>query len=331
MNKPGEYGYNHRARIIGPGEVDGTYYVELPTIVPAGRSGPFPAVIPGLAAGDRVLMAQVGMTRGDLVIIGKLPGDFPSMGEIPGLDAALAAKANQTDLTALTARVGADETTITANSSAITANGSAITALQSRATTDEASITSNTGSITTLTSGQRTSYGSDYDINKDILSTLPRALASSSIVLPNGTGLYAKFATRQAFTLNAIKFSLATAGVGGTLALSLWHGPFPSALTYAGTHSATLGAGRQDWTGIGVALAANDIVVIGFLALAMSTQPALAASPASSAALLNENTGALTSLETTATLSALPTTSLNMATLTGYTALSQIPWLAGSL
>lgn len=350
-SQPGWYGYNHRARIIGPGDVDGTYYVDLPMIAPNGRSGPFPAVIPGLVAGDRVLMSQIGMTRGDLVIVGKLPGDFPTITEVPGLSAALAAKANESDLTTLTTRVGTDETTIaangtaiTANSSAITtlqgrattdetaitANGAAVTALQSRATTDEASITANAATLVTLAGGQRDSYGNDYDINHDLLSSLPRALASSSITLPNGIGLYAKFSARQALTLNLIKFSLATAGIGGTLAVSLWHGPTVTALTYVGTHSATLGAGRQDWTGIGASIAANDLVVVGFLALAMSTQPALAASPAVSSTLLNQDATVLTSVETTATLTALPTSALNMGTLTGYTLLGQIPWLAAS-
>jgi hypothetical protein len=335
---PGQYGYNHRARIIGPGEVDGTYYVELPMLAPASRLGPFPSVIPGLTENDRVLIVQIGMTRGDLVIVGKLPGDFPTIDEVPGLSAALAAKANESDLATLTSRVGTDEGLITANGSAIAANtsaigtnGAAITALQARATTDEGLIAANTSAIGVLASAQRDSYGNDYDISHDVLSTMPRVLATTAITMANGVAYYVKMSTRVAMTLNVIKFCLNAAGVGGTLTLGLWHGPSATALAYAGGVSANgLISGRQDWTGVGATLAAGDLIVVGFLALATTTGPNLACSAPVNGTMLNQDVSVLTVLATSATVSTLPTSALNMGTLTGYTPLGQMPWLAGS-
>lgn len=344
---PGQYGYSHRGRIIRAAEVSGTYFAEVPTVSPGSKLGPFPAVIPGLAAGDRVLLTQVGMTRGDLVIVGKLPGDFPSVGEVTGLDAALAAKANESDLSALTTRVGTDET-------AITANGSAIVALQGRATTDEAAITANATAIgtnataisglgtrlttdetaiTALTVAQRLSYGNDYDIDHDYVSTLARAFGSSALSLPNGLGIYAAMYARQAFSLAKVKFCINTAGAGGVMTLGLWHGPSAAALTYVGafTANATV-AGRQTWTlGTPPAIAAGDRVVVGFLVTGMTSQPTLAANPPVNANMFNEDASSLTCVETTATLTALPTSALNMATTSGYNlALGQIPWVAAS-
>lgn len=337
---PGQYGYLHRGRLIGPGPVIGTHFAEVPALAPGSKLGPFPAVLPGLLAGDRVLLAQVGMTRGDLVIVGRLPGEFPEVADIGGLTAALAAKANQTDLATLTTRVGTDE-------GLISTNGAAITALQARATTDEATITANTTAIssnttrlttdettiTTLVGGQRLSYGNDYDINHDFVSTIPRALCFNAITLTNGIGLYAAMYARQAFSLAVIKFCVNTAGAGGAMTLGLWHGANAAALTYVGSFTANATQqGRQDWTlGTKPSIAAGERIVVGFLATGMTTQPTVAANTPVNGTMLNQDATVLTGVETTATLTALPTSALNMATFTGYnTSLGQIPWIAAS-
>jgi len=137
---PGQYGYSHRARVLKAGALPNTWMVSIPAVAPGSLSGPMPSLAPDITVGDLVLVNQVGTTRGDLVIVGKIPGAFPPYADLPGLSAALATKANQTDLTTLTTRVGTDE-------AMITANGTAITTLQGRATTDEAAITANGAAI----------------------------------------------------------------------------------------------------------------------------------------------------------------------------------------
>jgi hypothetical protein len=66
------YGTTHRGivRIIGA-QAD-TYLVEIPALTPGQVMGPIQSTVPDLLAGDRVLLTQVGTTRGDLVIVGRL-------------------------------------------------------------------------------------------------------------------------------------------------------------------------------------------------------------------------------------------------------------------
>jgi hypothetical protein len=359
----GTYGYNHRGRILAVGDLDGTYTVSVPTLAPTFAWGPIPAVVPDLVPGDQVLLCQVGTTRGDLVIVGKLPGEQPDISEISGLSAALAAKASAADLTTLTTRVGTDETAIGANATAIGTLGTRMTTAEGRLTTDEtaigantASITANAGAITALTTRVTTAegdiatdetniatltgwanydWGNDFEVYSDYLSTLPRALASASVyTLSAGHGFYAKMRAHRAVTINVIKFCLATGGVAGTVKVAAYSGPSTTALTFRGTASVSLAAGRQDWTlgASAFSLAAGDYLVIGFLATGQTTATVLTCSPVvTSATLLNQDLNTLTSVSTTAsTLTALPTTPLNMGTLTGYNLLAQIPWLAAS-
>jgi hypothetical protein len=118
---PGQYGYSHRARVLKAGALPNTWMVSIPAVAPGSLSGPMPSLAPDITVGDLVLVNQVGTTRGDLVIVGKIPGAFWPYADLPGLTAALAAKADLTALTTLTTRVGVDETAISGNTSAITA------------------------------------------------------------------------------------------------------------------------------------------------------------------------------------------------------------------
>jgi len=335
----GHYGANHRGSIIKAGDLDGTYTVSIPSLAPGLAWGPIPALIPGLVSGDPVLVCQLGTTQSELVIVGKIPGTLPGFADIPGLSAALAAKADEADLTttqgeitALDTRLTGDETTIGANGTAITALSTRMTSAETRLTTDETTLTSHAATLTLLTAERDYSHGNDVEISHDYLSTMARALVTSSITLTGGHGYYVKMRTHRAVNLNVIKTCLAVAGAGGTLKIAAYAGPDTSALIYQGTANLSLAVGRQDWSlSSPVALAAGDYLVVGILATGMSAAPSLSCSPSVSTTLLNQDATVLTAVSTTAsTLTALPTSALNLATLTGYNLLGQIPWLAAS-
>lgn len=349
----GHYGYNHRGRILKAGDADGTWTVNVPSLAPDLAWGPVPAVVPDLEPGDSVLLCQLGTTKADLVIVGKLPGTLPSYTDIPGLTAALAAKADETDLVTtqddvatLETRLTADEASITANGTAITANAAAITSLGTRTTTAEGAITSlgtrmtsaegrlttDEAAITLLNTERDYSHGNDYEINHDFLSTLPRAVASSSITLTNGHGYYIKMRTHRAVSLDVVKVCLPVAGAGGTLKIGIYTGSSAAALAFQANTSLSLAVGRQDWAlGSPVSLAAGDYLVLGFLATSMTTSPTLSAGPAINATLLNQDGSVLTAVSTvSASLTVLPSTTLDMTALASYNLLTAIPWIAAS-
>lgn len=344
-------GFNHRGKLIKPGAVADTWMVEIAALAAGRASGPIPSVTPGLQVGDTVLLSQIGTTRGDLVIVGRIPGELPDYTTIPGLAAALAAKAGQSDLTALTTRVGTDETAIAANASAITAltgrlttdegvisahgtrltaDEAAITALQTRATADEALIAGNTTSINLLAADRRASQGIDYDLLGDLTSTCQRALATSSITLINGVIFYFRMRIRERWTLATIKTCIATAGTlgTGTLSMAVWAGHPASALPYIQTFNVTnVAANRQDFAvTTPPGLVSGDDIVVGFLAKGMTTPPALSASPVANLTLVNQDTATLTSVKSNTGQTTMGTSALDF---TGtYNWLQQIAWLA---
>lgn len=131
-------GYAHRGQVLRLGPVADTYYVEIPALAPDRAYGPVPSTVPGLAEGDRVLLQQIGMTRGDVVITGKMPPTpFDSIlpieiSDVTGLSAALADKADDSEITTingtLASHTGSIATNATAIANEITNRGTAVTA-----------------------------------------------------------------------------------------------------------------------------------------------------------------------------------------------------------
>jgi hypothetical protein len=104
------YGTLHRGRVIAAGETTNSYLVEVPAIAPDRAFGPVPSTVAALASGDRILLAQVGTTQGDLVIIGKVPPvavvTLPiGITDVTGLSAALDDRATDAELASLTSIV----------------------------------------------------------------------------------------------------------------------------------------------------------------------------------------------------------------------------------
>lgn len=100
MTAPAQaYGYAHRGSVVGPSELDGYWMVRCSAINPARPVGPYASTVPDLAVDDRVLLTQIGTSRDDLVITGKLPpapwgSHLPiDIADVSGLQAALDLKA----------------------------------------------------------------------------------------------------------------------------------------------------------------------------------------------------------------------------------------------
>jgi hypothetical protein len=86
------YGYAYTGRVLNYDSARQGYYLESVALAPDSRWGPVPSCVPGLIKGDRVVMVSTGTSRDDLIIVAKVGADFPDIGSIPGLQAALDAK-----------------------------------------------------------------------------------------------------------------------------------------------------------------------------------------------------------------------------------------------
>jgi hypothetical protein len=93
------YGYLHRGRIISVDVATGGFNLQSIGLSRTSRWGPVQSAVPGLGVGDRVILGATGTSRDELVIIAKVGAGFPGIGDIPGLTAALAGKADDSEIT----------------------------------------------------------------------------------------------------------------------------------------------------------------------------------------------------------------------------------------
>lgn len=254
MTAPAQvYGYAHRGSIAGPSELDGYWYVRCSAINPMRPVGPYAAAVPDLAVDDRVLLTQIGTTRDDLVITGKLPATpwdshLPiDIDDVTGLQAALDARATDAELAAavaaLTAANGVQDGRLTAVEGVDTTQNGRLTAVEGvnttqdgrltsaegrltsaegRLTTNETNIAANTGNITANTSAVALLntwaryQDHDLDIYGDVLSSFPRSLVGNQATTPTGRILWWRTRLRRDVSLSQIRVGYQTGGVGGT-------------------------------------------------------------------------------------------------------------------
>ena len=116
--------------------------VVVPQIGGTASYGPLPSAVPDLAIGEVVLVTSLGVSRDQLVVLGRMAGRVPEVGEIPGLATRLAgidaldATQNgrlgsvESKNTEQDGRLGNVETVNTTQGGAITSNTTAITTLR---------------------------------------------------------------------------------------------------------------------------------------------------------------------------------------------------------
>lgn len=100
------YGYLHQGRVISFDAASGGYNLESVGLARTSRWGPVASSVPGLQVGDRVVLGATGVSRDNLVIIAKVGMTFPGIPDIPGLVAALAGKADDSEIAAILVLIG---------------------------------------------------------------------------------------------------------------------------------------------------------------------------------------------------------------------------------
>lgn len=150
----GEYGNLHLGRIISYDEESGGYFLKSVSLARGSRWGPVESCVPGLLVDDRVVLGATGTTRDDLKILAKVGAAYPDIVDIPGLVAALAAKADDTEITAINAelvvqdgRLDADDillashtSTLSSHTGTLSSHTSTLTNHEGRIVTQEAKV-----------------------------------------------------------------------------------------------------------------------------------------------------------------------------------------------
>jgi hypothetical protein len=251
-----DYGYLHTARVVGQDEASGGWYVESVALARDRKWGPVPSCVAGLAPGDKVVLAATGTTRDNLLILGALDPRYPDLGDIPGLSAALAAKADQAALDAFEAatlaslddigdtnaaqdgRLTAVEGRATAIEGVDTAQDGRLTNVEGRATAIEGVNTTQDGRLTSVegvnttqngrlgtleTYSQVFRDGQENDTYGDIVSPFPRLWTSGGRTLGSQIATIWRTRLRVGASLARIRAIVSIAGVGsGTVTAGLY-------------------------------------------------------------------------------------------------------------
>lgn len=311
----GDYGYLHTARVVGLDTASGGWFVESVALARDRRWGPIPSCVLGLQPGDKVVLAATGTTRDNLLILGPLDPHYPDIGDIPGLTAALALKADQTALDAAVANITTEHNTNVAQNTRldgidaldITQNGR-LTAVEGvnttqdgRLTTAEGTIVSNTGilsghtsQLSALETWSRIPENHDQDVYGDVQSPFARIWTSNVRTMVNQAAYFWRTRMRAPLTLTTIRVIVTTvgAGVGGLTTASLFKSTSASNGPFSPIGSATnalTSLGVQSFTFTGAPVVAGDwLLLVLLLNNSYTTVPRIAAlqSAAQSAASL---------------------------------------------
>lgn len=240
------YGYAHRARVVRLGEAEETYLVEVPDLAPGILSGPFTSAVRDLLPGDQVLVLQLGITGGDMVIVGRLPERAPpftlpiEISDVTGLAAALDDRATDAELDALQdatnlsfltvndmldeydGRLDVLETSRTALEAADVALAAADAALDVRLDIVEPLVTSHTGliaangaAITALNNYSSGAEQREVDMFGDVISSFPRHFIANTRTLSNTGGYFVRHRIRKAANISFMRVFVTVAGAGG--------------------------------------------------------------------------------------------------------------------
>lgn len=270
-----DYGYLHLGRVLRQDSASGGWFLESVGLARTSRWGPVASCVPGLAAGDRVVLGAKGTSRDDLVILAKVGASFPTMSDIDGLNAALAAKADQSSL-------NTTNTNVSNLQASVSTNTSDISNLKTSVSSNTTSINTNTSDITTL-KAQTHNFHGDPDLYTDRLATVPHASATSTFTLANGVMYVMRVYTHAVFNFSGVEMVLTGSGAGGgTINAAVYYGTSSSSyVLYAinGTDGALIGR-RLAALSSAHTLAGYPHILIGVCATGFTTQPVIAATPA---------------------------------------------------
>lgn len=175
------YGYLHLGRILSYNEESGGYFLESVGLARASKWGPVVSCVPGLLVNDRVVLAAAGTTRDDLKIIAKVGATFPDIGDIPGLIATLAAKADDTEITTING-------TLASHTSSLAAHAAELVVQDGRLDADDIVLAAHAADLVDI---KRYGHGfatpDEYKLYGGKLSSVPRYVANGTVVVDNTT------------------------------------------------------------------------------------------------------------------------------------------------
>lgn len=306
------YGYAHRGSVVGPSELDGYWMVRCSAINPARPIGPYASTVPDLAIDDRVLLTQIGTSRDDLVITGKLPAvpwdaNLPiDIADVTGLQVALDARATDAELAALAGTVSTQGGLITGVQGVNTTQNGRLTALEAADITLAAAdsalaaadaaldgrldiveplVTANGVAITALQAAD-TAFATysvmndqrETDMFADVVSSFPRHFIANTRLLANTGGYFVRTRIRKAQSVAFMRVFVTVAGTGaGTTTAILYRSTTPTG-TYTQIASGTNAlatTGEAAFTIGSVALAAGDYLVMHIRPLGYTAAPSI--------------------------------------------------------
>lgn len=168
--------------------------VVVPQLGGTGRFGPLPSAVTDLAVGETVIVTNLGISRDQLVVLGRMAGRVPEVDEIPGLAATLDAHDTRLDAVELDnatdqqvldehgARIGAVEVVNGQQDARLTATeGVANGAATSASAANTAATAANTAATTLRadTAGKATTKG-------DLLIATASGVLARQPVVPTG-------------------------------------------------------------------------------------------------------------------------------------------------
>jgi len=250
------YGYAYIGRVLNYDTGRQGYYVESVALAPNSRWGPVPSCVPGLVKGDRVVMVSTGTSRDNLLIIAKVGAAFPDIGSIPGLQAALDAKLDDSQLdqangvAALDGSrkvaytrlpIGTVASTVAAGDDARMTNARTPTAHASTHATggtdpitaasigagDAAVVATNNANIAAIAGREEFDGQKYFRLYGDAVTTMPRYMAgAASASLTSGNAYAFTLSSSKPITMLNAHLSVLTGG-GATVVASIYQGTTP--------------------------------------------------------------------------------------------------------
>lgn len=279
------YGYLHTARVVSQDEASGGWYVQSVALARDRKWGPIPSCVTGLAPGDKVVLAATGTTRDNLLILGALDPRYPDIGDIPGLAAALAAKADQTALDAFEDATNLNLLVVNDKNAEqddrLDDLMAADTGLDRRLDTAETTIAGHTTTLGSHTStlGTHTSQltalntysqvfqaAHEFDIYGDLFSPFPRNQTTNFRTLVSQTVYIWRTRTRVAASVGRVRVIVQAVGTGPGLCTGALYTSSSAAGPYTLAGSATnalTSAATQNFTfASAVPVAAGTYIIL---------------------------------------------------------------------
>lgn len=245
------YGYLHRGRVITHDPATGSFELTSIGLARTSRWGPVPSAVPGIEVGDRVILGATGTSRDDLVIIAKVGADFPDIGDIPGLQAALNAKADDSEITTINNEITTINGTLDDINGDLATIGGVLADHETRLDTAEPTITSHGTRLTTaegtlatsvarVTAVEISSSLMDRDLYNDAVASMRRMDVVNGIALTNSTLYLTRLYARRSLGITAIRMATAVAGTVGTCAIGLYAGSGTASNNFALVRSGSI-------------------------------------------------------------------------------------------